>query len=122
MVTPRNLAELLLKEVPGINLALSLHAPTQELRQQIVPTARIYPINKLLEVVDERLNEGSFATNLNHTPIHTFYLLQCLIEVTRGFSVISTLPEPHPCVCAILDIFFPSSCCLAYFSIDLDLT
>lgn len=34
----------------GIRLALSLHAPTQELRLKIVPTAKAYPIEKLLAV------------------------------------------------------------------------
>jgi hypothetical protein len=34
----------------GISLALSLHAPTQELRLTIVPSARAYPLEKLMTV------------------------------------------------------------------------
>ncbi len=34
----------------GISLALSLHAPTQELRATIVPSARAYPLEKLMAV------------------------------------------------------------------------
>lgn len=33
-------------DLPGVSLALSLHAPTQELRQQIVPSARAYKLDK----------------------------------------------------------------------------
>lgn len=37
---------------PPIQLALSLHAPTQELREQIVPTARSWPLDKLIDAAD----------------------------------------------------------------------
>jgi adenine C2-methylase RlmN of 23S rRNA A2503 and tRNA A37 len=37
----------------GVSLALSLHAPTQELRQQIVPSARAYKLDKLMAAVDD---------------------------------------------------------------------
>lgn len=38
-------------DLPGISLALSLHAPTQELRQRIVPSARLYKLERLMEAV-----------------------------------------------------------------------
>ena len=31
-------------ELPGVSLALSLHAPTQELRSSIVPSAKAYKV------------------------------------------------------------------------------
>lgn len=34
-----------------INFALSLHAPTQELRQQLMPIARAYKLDKLMEAI-----------------------------------------------------------------------
>jgi hypothetical protein len=34
-------------DMPGVSLALSLHAPNQELRRQIVPSARAYPLHKV---------------------------------------------------------------------------
>jgi adenine C2-methylase RlmN of 23S rRNA A2503 and tRNA A37 len=40
-------------DMPGVSLALSLHAPTQELRKQIVPSARAYPLPKLLQAVQD---------------------------------------------------------------------
>jgi adenine C2-methylase RlmN of 23S rRNA A2503 and tRNA A37 len=39
-------------DLPGVSLALSLHAPTQELRRRIVPSARAYPLDKLMAAVD----------------------------------------------------------------------
>lgn len=49
-VVPRILS--LAEDLPGLSLALSLHAPTQELRQSIVPSARAYKLDKLLAAVD----------------------------------------------------------------------
>ena len=49
-VIPRILA--LADDLPGVSLALSLHAPTQELRQSIVPSAKAYKLDKLLAAVD----------------------------------------------------------------------
>jgi adenine C2-methylase RlmN of 23S rRNA A2503 and tRNA A37 len=40
-------------DMPGVSLALSLHAPTQELRKQIVPSARAYPLPKLLQAIQD---------------------------------------------------------------------
>eukprot|EP00879_Flechtneria_rotunda_P005739 GHRR01006040.1.p1 GENE.GHRR01006040.1~~GHRR01006040.1.p1 ORF type:complete len:397 (+),score=116.87 GHRR01006040.1:290-1480(+) len=40
-------------DLPGVNLALSLHAPTQELRKRIVPSARAYPLHKLMDTIAE---------------------------------------------------------------------
>jgi len=48
----------ILKDIPGVRLALSLHAPTQELRNEIVPSAKAYALPKLLSVVDDFLKEG----------------------------------------------------------------
>ena len=39
-------------ELPEVSLALSLHAPNQELRTSIVPTASRYPIEKLIDALD----------------------------------------------------------------------
>ena len=42
----------LTKELPEVSLALSLHAPNQELRTSIVPTASRYPIEALIDALD----------------------------------------------------------------------
>jgi len=43
--------EKLTKEKVNVNLALSLHAPNQELRKKIVPSARKYPLEEILRAV-----------------------------------------------------------------------
>merc|ERR1711963_365186 len=42
----------LMEDMPQIKLALSLHAPNQELREQIVPVAKNYS-ESLMSVLDE---------------------------------------------------------------------
>jgi adenine C2-methylase RlmN of 23S rRNA A2503 and tRNA A37 len=42
----------LTRDIPNIQLALSLHAPTQALRETIVPTAKAYPIERLVETME----------------------------------------------------------------------
>ncbi|GBF88258.1 dual-specificity RNA methyltransferase [Raphidocelis subcapitata] len=41
------------RDMPGVSLALSLHAPDQQLRAAIVPSARAYPLHRLMEAVGD---------------------------------------------------------------------
>lgn len=45
-------------DLPLVNLALSLHAPNQEVRLKIVPSARGSPIRQLLEAVDYHVDKS----------------------------------------------------------------
>lgn len=45
----------LTEDLPEVSLALSLHAPNQELRTAIVPTAKVYPIEDLIDALDEHM-------------------------------------------------------------------
>ncbi|CAN0529133.1 unnamed protein product, partial [Ectocarpus sp. 8 AP-2014] len=42
-------------DAPETQLALSLHAPNQELRNRIVPSARAYRLDKLMDALDGHL-------------------------------------------------------------------
>ena len=42
----------LARDLPGVSLALSLHAPNQELRRLIVPSAQAFKLHKLMAAVD----------------------------------------------------------------------
>ena len=42
-----------MKDFPSVHLALSLHAPTQEMRKSFVPAAGAYSLEDLMGVVDE---------------------------------------------------------------------
>ena len=55
-VTPK--IRRLTKEMPYVNLALSLHAPNQELRSKIVPAAKAYKIEGIVEALDDHMRGG----------------------------------------------------------------
>ncbi|KAH7522793.1 hypothetical protein ACOSP7_005029 [Xanthoceras sorbifolium] len=40
-------------DLPGLNLAVSLHAPIQDVRCQIMPAARAFPLEKLMDALQE---------------------------------------------------------------------
>lgn len=40
-------------DLPGLNLAVSLHAPVQDVRCQIMPAARAFPLEKLMNALKE---------------------------------------------------------------------
>jgi sorting nexin-8 len=42
-------------ELPEVSLALSLHAPNQQDRQAIVPTAKHYPLEDLIDALDQHM-------------------------------------------------------------------
>ena len=60
-------------DLPGVNLALSLHAPTQQLRERIVPTAKAYPLPKLLQAIDTHLSRNK----------KTRVLIECIVIKVR---------------------------------------
>jgi 23S rRNA (adenine2503-C2)-methyltransferase len=42
----------LIKDKLDVKLAVSLHAPNQALRERIMPIAKRYQLNELMEVID----------------------------------------------------------------------
>lgn len=48
----------LAQECPQIQLALSLHAPNDTIRQQIVPTTKAFSIPKIMAAVDKYQQAG----------------------------------------------------------------
>ncbi|KAL4615240.1 hypothetical protein ACB092_07G109400 [Castanea dentata] len=40
-------------DLPGLNLAVSLHAPVQDIRCQIMPAARAFPLEKLMDALQQ---------------------------------------------------------------------
>ena len=57
----RSECRALARDHPDLRLALSLHAPTQALREQIVPTATAYPLPKIMAALDAYLAAGARA-------------------------------------------------------------
>jgi 23S rRNA (adenine2503-C2)-methyltransferase len=51
------------KEIPGVNLALSLHSPFEEKRNELIPINKKYPLNEVLTYIDKiPLNKKQFIT------------------------------------------------------------
>lgn len=55
----------LVKDVPDVGLAVSLHAPTQDIRLKIVPTSKAWSIPKILEAADKFINNQNKNASLN---------------------------------------------------------
>jgi adenine C2-methylase RlmN of 23S rRNA A2503 and tRNA A37 len=92
-----------------VSLALSLHAPTQELRRTIVPSARAYPLHKLMDAVAEYqaasqqrvFVEYVVLSGVNDAPEQAHELGQ-LLQVSPlllVFCVLFTLALVVVCVC-----------------------
>ena len=91
----------LASDLPGISLALSLHAPTQELRQKIVPSARAYKLDRLMSAIDtyhETTQQKIFieyvllGPDINCTPKHA----RQLGDLLRGKSVVINVIPWNP--------------------------
>ncbi len=51
------------QEIPGVNLALSLHSPFEEKRNELIPMNKNYPLNEVLAYVDKiPLRKKQFIT------------------------------------------------------------
>ncbi|MEQ1620173.1 MAG: 23S rRNA (adenine(2503)-C(2))-methyltransferase RlmN [Methylococcales bacterium] len=51
------------QEIPGVNLALSLHSPFEEKRSELIPINKKYPLDEVLSVIDKiPLNKKQFIT------------------------------------------------------------
>jgi len=51
------------EEIPGVNLALSLHSPFEEKRNELIPINKKYPLDEVLATIDQiPLNKKQFIT------------------------------------------------------------
>lgn len=51
------------EEIPGVNLALSLHSPFEEKRNELIPINKKYPLDEVLATIDEiPLRKKQFIT------------------------------------------------------------
>eukprot|EP00920_Eleutheroschizon_duboscqi_P019880 GHVT01047642.1.p1 GENE.GHVT01047642.1~~GHVT01047642.1.p1 ORF type:complete len:393 (-),score=18.62 GHVT01047642.1:534-1712(-) len=67
-VAPRILQ--LVKDAPGISLALSLHAPNQELRSQIVPSSKAWHVDRIMSATDKFIaNQKQLSSTMKRNQI-----------------------------------------------------
>jgi len=51
------------QEIPGVNLALSLHSPFEQKRNELIPINKKYPLDKVLAYIEKiPLNKKQFIT------------------------------------------------------------
>src|SRR6056297_1185864 len=93
-----------LSDGPGVALAVSLHAPTDELRSRLVPLNRKYPIDELLAACKRYLSEKrpkqsvtfeyTMIDGVNDKPEHARQLLRTLAHVPSKINLIPFNPFP----------------------------
>ena len=94
-----------LGEVIDVSLALSLHAPNNELRNQLVPLNKKYPLEMLLETCRRyvsRLGEKRVLTveytllkDVNDQPEHAAQMIALLKDFPCKINLIPFNPFPH---------------------------
>ena len=93
-----------LREVSDVSLAVSLHAPTDDLRSQLVPLNRKYPIAKLLEACQDYLKgqngkrritwEYVLIDGLNDRDEHARALARLIRHIPSKVNLIPFNPFP----------------------------
>ena len=92
-----------LREDCDVSLAVSLHAPDDALRNELVPLNRKYPINELLDSCREYVGEGRrrvtfeyvMLAGINDTDRHARALVNCLQGVPAKVNLIPFNPFPE---------------------------
>lgn len=94
-----------LAKVSDVSLAVSLHAPNDELRDQLVPINRRYPINELIDSCNrylQSLNDKRVATveytliaGVNDQPEHARQLVKLLRRLPSKLNLIPFNPFPN---------------------------
>ncbi|PAU80911.1 23S rRNA (adenine(2503)-C(2))-methyltransferase RlmN [Halovibrio salipaludis] len=94
-----------LGEVSDVSLAISLHAPNDELRNELVPLNRKYPIERLLSATKQYLSglgdrrratiEYTLIEGVNDQPEHASQLADLLVDVPCKVNLIPFNPFPE---------------------------
>ncbi|UYM15530.1 23S rRNA (adenine(2503)-C(2))-methyltransferase RlmN [Endozoicomonas euniceicola] len=95
-----------LGEVTDVSLAVSLHAPNDELRNVLVPINKKYPLAELMDAIDFYMNslpdnrrvvtiEYTLLAGVNDQPEHAEQLIQLLKDVPCKLNLIPFNPFPH---------------------------
>ena len=93
-----------LKQVSDVSLAVSLHAPNDELRNELVPLNRKYPIKALLEACREYIRDESrrritfeyvMHDGINDSPQHARQLAKLLKDIPAKMNLIPFNPFPQ---------------------------
>lgn len=93
-----------LREATDVALAVSLHAPNDELRNQIVPLNKKYPLKELMSICREYFKDDNrrsitmeyvMLKGVNDTAQHARQLIKILSGVRAKMNLIPFNPFPH---------------------------
>lgn len=93
-----------LRELSDVALAVSLHAPNDELRNKIVPLNKKYPIKELMAACRDYFKDDNrrsitmeyvMLAGVNDTPLHAKQLIKILNGVRSKVNLIPFNPFPH---------------------------
>ena len=95
-----------LGEVTDVSLAVSLHAPNDELRNVLVPINRKYPLAELIDAIDGYMSglpdksrvvtiEYTLLAGVNDQPEHAEQMVVLLKNVPCKINLIPFNPFPH---------------------------
>jgi adenine C2-methylase RlmN of 23S rRNA A2503 and tRNA A37 len=83
----------LAQDLPDVGLALSLHAPNQALRQQIVPTAKAWNIHRILEATDAFIDQQNARISSQNRKKHVLVEYVLIHEINDMESVAHELGD-----------------------------
>ena len=76
--------EKFMNEDGQVNLAISLHAPNDEIRKKIMPIASVYAINDLIDVVKKYINKTHRRVTMEYIMLDSVNDMdKCAIELSR---------------------------------------
>lgn len=93
-----------LRKVSDVALAVSLHAPNDELRNEIVPLNKKYPLKDLMSVCRDYFKDDPrrsitmeyvMLKGVNDSPLHAKQLIKILTGVPAKMNLIPFNPFPH---------------------------
>jgi len=93
-----------LREVSDVALAVSLHAPNDALRNQLVPLNKKYPLKELMQACRDYFKDDTrrsitmeyvMLAGVNDTPMHAKQLIAILQGVRAKVNLIPFNPFPH---------------------------
>lgn len=61
------------RDIPNLNLAVSLHAPVQDIRCRIMPAARAFPLDRLMNTLREYQTSRSHFSRRFFLKLHSHY-------------------------------------------------